>query len=203
MTSGKSLAYHRRLLKRIKTWHMVALCVVLAILSLILLRVNNLNMIEYRDAVVVADESLDVDKVESAAESLKLFVAAHMNTDTGRIPLQNLYNQAVSEAFGQVNDVDSTIYAQATEDCKSVLAQRGYSGYSACVADSVGTNESNFNQPELPNPALYYLSFASPMWSFDPAGVTVAATIVVFSAIILKLLTEVALGAVAARRGKS
>lgn len=181
---------------------MVVILVLLTVLSAILLRINNLNMVEYRDAVIAADETLDRKKVEDSAESLKLFVAAHMNTDTGQIPLQNLYNQAVGEAFSKVNDVDSTIYAQATEECKSVLAQRGYSGYSACVADNVGTSESNFNQPDLPNPALYYLSFASPAWSFDPAGVTVAATIVVFSAIVLKSLTEVVLGAIASYRGK-
>lgn len=202
MMSGKNLAYYRRFLKRIKTWHMVLVLIALTILSTVLLRINNLNMVEYRDAVIAADESLDMKKVESAAQSLKLFVAAHMNTDTGQIPLQNLYNQAVSEAFSNVNDVDSAVYAQATESCKSVLAQRGYSGYSACVADSVGVSESNFNQPNLPNPALYYLSYASPTWSFDPAGVAVAATIVVFSAIVLKLLTEAVLGVIASHREK-
>ena len=200
--SGKNLAYYRRMLKRIKTWHLVVLLVILAVLSVVLLRINNLNMIEYRNAVIAADESRDVKKVETAAESLKLFVSAHMNTDTGQVPLQNLYNQAVSEAFGKVNAVDSSAYAEATEACKSVLAQRGYSGYSACVADSVGVSESNFNQPDLPNPALYYLSFVSPQWSFDPAGVVFLALVVVFSAIILKLLTEVALGIIARRRGK-
>lgn len=181
---------------------MVVVLIMLTILSAVLLRINNLNMVEYRDAVITADESLDEAKVESAAESLKLFVSAHMNTDTGQIPLQNLYNQAVSEAFSKVNNVDSSAYAEATESCKSVLAQRGFSGYTACVADSVGVSESNFNQPDLPNPALYYLSFASPLWSFDPAGVVVAITIVVFSAIIIKLLTEVILGIIVSRREK-
>lgn len=174
----------------------------LSILSAILLRINNLNMIEYRNAVISADELLDMEKIEASTESLKLFVSAHMNTDTGQVPLQNLYNHAVGEAFNNVNDVDSSAYAEATEACKTVLAQRGYSGYSACVADIVGTSESNFNQPDLPNPALYYISFASPVWSFDPAGVVVLATIVVFSAIIIKLVTEAILGLMVDNRMK-
>lgn len=147
-------------------------------------------MVKYRDEVLSADETLDRKKVEESAEKLRLYVSKHMNTDTGLIPLQNLYNEAVSEAFSKENDVNSDIYKQATENCKSVLSQKGYAGYSACVADAVGTSESNFNQPDLPNPALYYLSYASPKWSFDIAGVVTLLAIVVFFAMIIKLLTE-------------
>lgn len=200
--SGKNLAYVSRKLKKVKTWHIVVVFVVLLLSSLVLLRVNNLNMIKYRDEVIAADESLDEAKVRDAADSLRLYVAAHMNTDTGHIPLQNLYNQAVSEAFSKENEVNSDAYAEATESCKAVLSQRGYSGYSACVADSVGVNEDNFIQPELPNPALYYLSFVSPLWSFDPAGVAVLVTVVVFFAIIFKFLTEVVLSLVIYNRKK-
>lgn len=188
--SGKKLAYIERRLKKIKTWHMILVFVVLAILSVVLLRANNLNMIKYRDAVILADETLDKAEVEKTAEALREFVSKHMNTDTGLIPLQNLYNQAVSEAFSKENAVNSDIYTEATESCKSVLSQKGYAGYSTCVADMIGVSESNFNQPDLPNPALYHLSYASPKWSADLAGVVVLVTTVVFFAIFLKLLTE-------------
>ncbi|MDL2327667.1 hypothetical protein LJC64_03305 [Ruminococcaceae bacterium OttesenSCG-928-A11] len=188
--SGKNLAFIGRKLKKIKTWHMVVVFIILLISSLFLLRANSLNMVKYRDAVISADETLDEKQIEEAAKSLKEYVSRHMNTDTGLIPLQNLYNEAVSVAFSKENGVDSEIYAQATEGCKSVLSQKGYAGYSACVADFVGTSESNFNQPDLPNPALYHISFASPKWSPDFAGIVVLLTIVVFFAMILKLLTE-------------
>jgi len=197
----KQVAYLWRRLKRIKTWHLVVVLIALVILSAIFLRVNNLSMMEYRQAVITADESLDQAKVTQAAESLKVFVSAHMNTDTGQIPLQNLYNQAVQEAFARVNDVSSTSYQTATETCKSVLSQRGFTGYTNCIADAVGVASGNFNQPDLPNPSLYYLSFAGPLWSFDPSGVSVALTFVVFFTILLKLLTEVILGLVVRYRG--
>ena len=199
----KQVEYIRRWLKRIKTWHLVILFICLAVLSAVTLRFNSLNMMEYRQAVIDADKTLDQAEVAKSAQALKDFVSAHMNTDTGQVPLQNLYNKAVQEAFAQVNDVSSDGYQAATEACKSVLSQRGFAGYTACVADAVGTSDSNFNQPDLPSPSLYYLSFAAPLWSFDSAGVSVALTFVVFFTILLKFLTEVVLAFLVRHRGRT
>jgi len=149
-------------------------------------------MVELRDQVLVADTSGDSRAIEQAATKLRDFVRQHMNTDTGQIALQSSYNRAVQAAFRQANnDIDSSKYQIATEQCKSVLAVSGYQGYAACVADVVGANGANFKTPELPNPALFYLSFAAPILSFDVAGVFVILTFVVFFAIFIKLLTEV------------
>jgi hypothetical protein len=46
----------------------------------------------------------------------------------------------------------------------------------------------------LPNPALYQLSYAAPLVSFDLAGVFTVLSCVVFLSIALKLSTEVVLG---------
>jgi hypothetical protein len=185
------IEFIRRKLKKVKTWHMVVLLLILVILSIFFLRLNNMGMVELRNQVLSADESGDGEVLQRAATKLQNYVSGHMNADTGQIALQNSYDRAIQRAFSEVNDVNASGYAEATESCKAVLYVSGYPGYASCVADAVGIGESTLVVPELPNPALYYISYASPIVSFDAAGVTVVLSVVVFLAIILKLLTEV------------
>jgi len=182
----------RRGLAKVKTWHLVVLLIVLAIFSIIFLRLNNVGMINLRDQVIAADASGDNDELQQAATRLQNNVSRHMNTDTGQIALQSSYNNAVRRAFAAANnDIDASSYGAATDQCKAVLYASGYQGYAACVANAVGVSESKFTTPELPNPALFYLSYAAPILSFDAAGVVIVLATVVFFVIFLKLLTEV------------
>lgn len=188
----KQAEYLKRTLKKVKTWHLVVILIVFAILSVIFLRVNNLGMVELRDQVIAADKSGNQAALTQAASTLQKYVSRHMNTDTGQIPLQNSYDRAVQDAFDRANqDIDASGYSAATEECKRVIAAGGYQGYAECVAGTVGVGESTLNTPDLPNSSLYYLYFASPIVSFDLAGVMVILTTLVFCLIIIKLLTEV------------
>ena len=188
----KRAEYIKRILRKVKTWHLVVILIIFAILSLVFLRANNLGMIELRDQVIVADKSGDQVVLAQVAGELQEYVSRHMNADTGQIPLQGSYDRAVQDAFDRVNsDIDASGYSIATEDCKKMIASSGYQGYAECVATAVGVGESTLNTPDLPNPSLYYLFFASPVISFDLAGVMVIFTTLVFCLIVIKLLTEV------------
>jgi hypothetical protein len=200
----KRTAFVWRGLRRIKTWHLLLALVIFTLLALFCLRQNNLEMAKLRDQVLVADQNLDIEQVGVAAENLRAYTASHMNADTGQIALQNLYNQAVERAFGAVNNnISADVYNIATENCKPVLSQTGYQGYANCVASTVGVSEQTFRTPELPNPALYYISYASPPLSLDAAGATVTLAIVVFLSMFLKWLTEAVLGLALRTRDKN
>ena len=188
------LKFIGRKASKIKTWQLVITLIILVILSVVFLRTNNVRMIELRDEVIAADASGDGEVLQAAATRLQNHVSRHMNTDTGQIALQTSYNTAVRRAFAEANnDIDASGYAVAAEQCKTVLYASGYQSYAACVANAVGISESKFKTPELPNPAMFYLSYAAPVISFDLAGVAMVLATVVFFVIILKLLTEVTL----------
>jgi hypothetical protein len=199
----KRMAFLWRKIKRIKQWHLAVIFLILLVVVIFALRSNNLGMVELRDKVVEADKALDWDEVNSSAEVLHAYVNKHMNTNTGQIALQNLYDRDVEEAFVAANsEVDSDIYTLASEDCQVLLAQSGYQVYASCVADAVGVSNEEITIPNLPNSALYYISFLSPKFSFDLAGICIFMMIVVFLTFLLRLITEVILGVVTRKRLK-
>lgn len=154
-------------------------------------------MDERRNAVIVADESGDVEAVHAAVVELNKFVSHHMNTSLGGgIALQNTYDLAVQAALdaAKTPNVDSSAYAYATEACKPKIAIGGYQMYAQCVSDIVGSTPSeNFRDPVLPNPASYYVRIAPPVWSFDLAGISILICLLIIFAIAVRVVTAVIL----------
>ena len=199
----KRIAYFWRRIKRIKQRHLAVFLIILLLATLFGLRQNNLEMVELRSKVIEADKSLSWQQVNSTATDLQNYVNKHMNTNTGQIALQNLYDADVEKAIKGVNaDIDSDIYRTATESCQSLIAQSGYQGYAACVADSVGESSGQIKAPELPNSALYYISFVSPKLSFDLPGVCLMLMVVVFFIFLLRAVTGVIFGIITRKRSK-
>lgn len=199
----KKIAYFWRRVKRIKQRHLVLFLIILLAVTLIGLRQNNLEMIDLRNKVVQADEALSWEQVDSAATNLQEYVSKHMNADTGQIALQHLYDADVEKAFATANtDIDSDAYQLSAENCQSLIAQSGYQGYATCVADSVGVNNEQIITPDLPNSALYYISFVSPKLSFDIPGVCLVLMIVVFFIFLLRAITGVVFRIMARKKVK-
>ena len=193
--SGKRDKWRLRRLKKIKTFNLIIIFIILAVLAAILLRLNNINMADLRRAVYEADKTGEITKVEQAATNLRNYVSAHMNTDTGLISLQTIYNDAVAEAVRKANvNIDNEIYKRADRECRSVIWQKGYSAYVQCVAKAVGSTK--FNEPKLPDPALFYLSFSAPLLSADLAGVTTILVFIIFIFLAIRVITEVTLNIV-------
>jgi hypothetical protein len=199
----KRTAYLRRKIGRIKQWHLAVVLLLLLVVTVLSLRQNNLTMIDLRSQVIAADEASDWGGVDASAKTLREYVSHHMNTNTGQIALQNLYDDAVEQAFAAANaEIDSSSYSAATENCKSLIGQSGYQGYATCVAESVNLSSEQIQIPQLPNPALYYISFVSPKFSFDLAGVSLGLMIVVFFTFLLRAITAVVLGVATRKRVK-
>jgi hypothetical protein len=193
-----------RRVRKVKVWQLLAALAVLLITAVIGLRANNQTMVDLRQALIEADKTGQAAEIQESAAKLRDYVSGHMNTDTGPVPLQNSYNIAVETAFRAANDqVTSAGYEAATEACKAQIASAGYQGYANCVANAVGLSDSDFATPELPNPALFYISYASPLLSADLAGVATTLAFVVFFAIVLRFISGMVVLLIWRLRGKT
>ena len=172
---------------------LVGLLVILLPTSALLLRQNNLNMAHLRDQLVQADESGDVAAVRRAAQKLQNYVAHHMNTETGKVALQTLYDQAADQAMAASRppEINTDIYQAATEACRPQLTNYGYQAWASCVATKVGLNATTSlatAEASAPDPDLYYVEYVPARWSGDLAGWSLVLIVVVTTVLVVKLL---------------
>jgi hypothetical protein len=181
-----------------KNWQLLVIMLIFALLSTLFLRLNNLNMMTLRDNLLAADKTDNLTSVRSAAADLQRYTANHMNTTTGQIPLQTLYNRAAEAALNRVRPVqiDTAAYNRAQQSCMSQLSDYGYKAWASCVADTVGLSGATSldqGQASLPDPSAYYVDFASVRWSCDPAGITLFIDVVLGIIIISRTIGTVIL----------
>jgi hypothetical protein len=178
-----------KFLKHIKNWQLLIILVIFVMLTAIFLRLNNLGMIDRREAVIEADKTGDVTKVQDAAGELQNYSARHMNTATGRIALQTLYEQDFNKIVeaNKIPEVENGDYQAAMVRCRQSYP-RGGTNWAKCVADSVGTSEVNITTEPLPSPDAYYISYAPVRWSLDLAGISLLICVFLIFIIILRLI---------------
>lgn len=183
-------------LPKLRTWQLVIVFVLLAFVSATLLRLNNLGMIERRQAVIEADRSGDAERTRRALAELQRYVSSHMNTDMDKgVYLEESYRRdraAALEAAAGASNPNSAVYQQASLECRSRF-QGGTASfrndYVQCVIERVGSlSAAAAGSVKLPNPAAYRHVYASPVWSPDLAGLAVAATLLIGLAIIARLV---------------
>lgn len=162
--------------KRLITRIVIALLLMmLFMLSVFALRHNNLAMDKIRAELIQADRSGSIEQVESIAKKLQQYANSHMNADTGKVALQTLYDRAAETALASSRpaQVDRTLYNQAAEACRPQLTNYGYEAWASCTALKVGVNQTASvltAEQVAPNPAMYYVEYISPRFSFDLAG---------------------------------
>jgi hypothetical protein len=189
--------------RKVKTWQLGIAFVFLVLLSVYLLRQNNLKMVELRSAVVAADEK--GVGVKESIESLNTHVFKHMNTKIVRpIELVHTYNRQVKAAVEGSRQIGTPeAYNQAVQLCQS----RGIpaSSLAQCAVDYlVGTGQATGqNAPALPDKNLFIYSFASPRWTPDLAGWTVLITGVIGGWLLTRLVEFIIIRLVLRRRIKS
>ena len=197
---SEKIRFDRRVLKtlkHVKTWQLLVILLLFVMLAAIFLRLNNIGMMERRDALIEADKTGDVISVQEAARELQNFVAHHMNTSTGRVALQTLYDrdfQKIVEA-NKLPEVENGDYQAAMIKCRQSYP-RGGTGWAKCVADSVGVSEVDITTEPLPSPDAYYISYVPARWSSDWAGVSVLICFVLIVMIALRLVIIIILKAI-------
>lgn len=187
-------------LKRIKMWQLLVLLVVLALIAAFLLRQNNLRMVELRNLVTKADEDPAGD-TKTALINLQNYVSAHMNTDLGNgIYLQETYQRdytAAVQAAAAATNPNSQLYAQVELECRPVYQRtHSFPAYTQCAhskLSQLAPNQDALANLKTPPVDLYHYNFASPVISFDGAGIFVLLAGLVLILIIIRILAYLTL----------
>lgn len=182
-------------MQRLKTWQLLILLLLGVLLSASLLRLNNLEMVERRSAVIAADEKGDREELRKAVVELQRYVTGHMNTNLGSgFYLTKTYERdrdAALAAAGNATNPNSSVYQQASVECRSRFQggrESFRTDYVQCVIDRVASlspqSEANLN---LPKPEAYKINYVTPVWSPDLAGLAVALCVLIVLVILGRL----------------
>lgn len=158
-------------------WQLVVLLMLMTVVVATLLRMNNVRMIERKEAVLAADRSGDLGMVTERLHDLQEYSLKHMNASTGQVFLENAYRRKIDQL---INDAKKTIDSQQGQNAYKTAAEvcdrrfRGYSqAYAECFLAEVNKQSSTAPNPveiKTLSPNTYIHSYASPYWSPDLAG---------------------------------
>jgi len=183
-----------RQLQRIKTWQLLLLLIVVGFIAATFLRLNNIGMIQRRDAVLAADKAGEESTIQSRLYDLQRYSAAHMNGSTGQFYLEEQYKrdaQAAVDAASNDDNPNGNINAKAEAVCKpqyTVWSQ----AYVQCFADELAKYPPSPDPAEnvkFPDTSLYRYEFVSPLWSPDFAGFSVLVCVVITLMIVVRLVS--------------
>lgn len=181
-------------LQRIQTWQLFVLLIIFAFIAATFLRLNNIGMVQRREAVIVADKSGNPEVTLQRLYDLQQYVSSHMNTNLGRgVYLEAGYNRDTQNwqegQYGEGNP-NGNIYKKAQEVC----APR-YSSYSQAYLECTTSELAKYPAAEGPDSSsdrprqeAYIHSFSSPLWSPDFAGWSVLLVGVIALLITIRLI---------------
>lgn len=184
-------------LQQVKTWQLVLILTLMLFVSATFLRLNNIGMVQRREAVLSADKEGNADALQNRLYDLQRYAAAHMNADTGVIYLQGSYDRAAErakkEAESNMQNGGTNIYQKIEEEvCGPQARANGWrwpdARYIACQRNELAKYpeaEQGNGAVSLPNAELFRHNFISPVWSPDFAG---------FSVLVCLLITLVIAG---------
>lgn len=193
--STRDLRHWLRIIKKAKTWQLIIVLILCSFIAATFLRLNNLGMIERREAVYSADREGDPVKIKLTLVELQHYVASHMNTSLGKgVSLFESYNRDYKSAVDAAADTtnpNSSVYQQASVECQARFqggVESFRNDYVTCVQNAVNSlSEAQINAPQLPRGADYTYNFASPLISFDLAGIFTVISITLALFIIFRL----------------
>ena len=194
MTDNRQVKKSIRQLQRIKTWQLLILLIIVGFIAATFLRLNNIGMIQRRDAVLVADREGDTATIESRLYDLQRYAAEHMNAETGPFYLEGQYRRDAQELVDAAKNDDNpngNINAKAEAVCKPQYTVWS-PAYVQCFTDELAKYPPSPDPTQnvtLPSTSLYRHNFDDPLWSPDFAGWSVALGVVIILMIITRLAT--------------
>ncbi len=205
MTDKRATKAKIRRLNQVKTWQLVILLLMFAFVSATFLRLNNVGMIERREAVNAADIEGDRATLERRLYDLQIYVSKHMNASPGRIALDKTYerdNQQRKDDYAKsvADQPQGDVYQQAEAVCGPQARAQGWrwpdARYTNCLDTELskhpGATEMSNDFKPLPSEP-YYQTFVSPLWSPDFAGWSVVLTGVIALIIVIRMIVLIVL----------
>lgn len=198
MANNRKVKKGIKSLRQIKTWQLVVLLVLGCFIAATFLRLNNIGMMQRRDAVLVADRTGDREALQHRLYDLQRWSSSHMNASTGGFYLEETYHKDVELYYARASNDDNpngNIFVQAQEVCAPRFS--GWSmAYVQCVTQELEKYPSSDNiQPAgaMPRSETYRHSFASPLWSPDFAGFSVLIVLIIALIIGVRIVAFVVL----------
>ncbi len=182
-------------LQYVKTWQLVILLIIALLVAATFLRLNNIGMVERREAVFSADQEGNQTILIQRLYDLQRYVSAHMNTDLGQgVPLQASFNRDL-EAWNKTQYGDDNPNGNIYQKAQDVCAPQFNSwspAYVLCISSELAKYppaEGTASDSSRPREATYVHNFASPLWSPDFAGWSVVVCALILLLIIIRLVT--------------
>lgn len=196
MSDKRQIKLSIKRLQQVKTWQLFVILILFGFVAATLLRLNNIDMVQRRTAVLNADKTGDVNAIKNRLIELQRYVTAHMNTDMGTIYLEGQYKRDTEKANNTAAsdaNPNGNIFKKAQEVCAPRYANLGhYSlGYQQCVQseiDKYPAAQQLTSSLKLPKADSYRHSFISPLWSPDFAGFSVLICVFIIIVIIGRLI---------------
>ena len=196
MPDKREIRHNIKQLQRVKTWQLFVLLLLVGFVTATFLRLNNIEMIQRRTAVMDADKSGDTLAIKNRLIDLQRHVTAHMNADMGTIYLEHQYQRdsdAANQAAAAEGGPNGDIFKKAQDICVPRYRNLGsYSlAYQQCVIDELNkypAGASLTSSLKLPKADSYRHSFIAPLWSPDFAGFSVLLCLLIIIVIIGRLL---------------
>lgn len=198
MADTREIRSNIRKLQTVKTWQLFVALLLAMFVSATFLRLNNIGMIERREAVLAADAHGDPEQIQKRLYDLQRYVSSHMNTNPGRIALTEQYARDSAEIKKKAEEANSgnpngNIYKKAADVCDPIGRAQGWRWpdprYTACVDRELSkypSAETLTSKVALPDPTLYYHTFTSPIWSPDFAGLSVLVCLLILMMIVIR-----------------
>ncbi len=193
MANKRQVRRNIRQLQKVKTWQLFVLLVLFGFVAATFLRLNNIGMVDRRDAVLAADKAGDPNIIQARLYDLQRYVTSHMNADMGTIYLENQYkrdSQNIIDSASGDDNPNGNIYKKAQEICAPKFTHYSQA-YLQCTVDYL-TSQSPAQNPSstvaLPKADLYRHSFVSPLWTPDFAGWSVFVCALIIIMIIARMI---------------
>ncbi len=181
-----------RTLRKVKTWQLVVLLVLMLFVTATFLRLNNVGMVQRREAVKAADKSGNKDDIRARVFDLQRYVNTHMNADTGIFYLEEQYARDTQKVVDSINNASGgqSVNAKAEAICKPQFTHYTYA-YTECMLNEILKQRvvDPADMPKKPSPDLYKYSFLSPLFSWDFAGLSALITLVILMVIIARAIS--------------
>ncbi len=182
-------------LRRIALWQLLILLVIAGFIAATFLRLNNIEMIQRRDAVLSADKQGNEEALINRLYDLQQYVSTHMNTDLGRgVFLEQSYNRDLQDwqtnQYGD-NNPRGNIYKKAQEVCAPQFSyySRAYLQCTTNELEKYPAATDPATDTSKPRQEAYIHSYTSPLWSADFAGWSLVVCAIIVVLIVLRLVS--------------
>ena len=195
-------------LQRVKTWQLFVLLVLAVLLAATFLRLNNVGMVQRRNAVAAADKAGNASTIKARLYDLQRYASTHMNAGTGQFYLTDQYQrdvQATIKASSSDTNPNKNVHEEAAKVCDPQFPYWSEAYVQCFVAElnkHPGSSE-DLNKLNLPKPDLYRYAYSSPFWSPDFAGFSVLICLAIVLIILGRLVSLMILRALLRRHYSS